>query len=272
MLKTRILTAVVLAPASIAMILLAPAWVFRLVVVLLMLTGTWEFRRLAGLQIGPGLILLTLQTLISALMFLYWASLADHAFAILLAACLLWFMMFLRLARYSADEAPGTLFQVHGFLSALVGITACIFSLAWIRDQAHGEFLILLLLIVIWAADVGAYFSGRYFGRTKLAPVISPNKTWEGVIGGMILSGVAALLLGGYIPGLETAARPMVVLVAITVLASVGGDLFISLHKRTVKIKDCGKIFPGHGGVLDRFDSLLAGAPFFALGMQVLGS
>ncbi len=272
MLKTRILTAVVLAPAGIAMILLAPAWVFRLVVVLLMLTATWEFRRLAGLQIVPGLILLALQTLALALMFFYWPILTGHAFAILLAGCLLWCMMFLRLARYRTEQTPDAAFQVRSFLSALAGITVCTFSLAWLRDQTHGEFLVLLLLIIIWAADVGAYFSGRYFGRTKLAPVISPNKTWEGVIGGMILSGVAALLLGGYVPGMETPARPMVVLVAVTVLASVGGDLFISLHKRTVKIKDCGKIFPGHGGVLDRFDSLLAGAPFFVLGIQVLGS
>ena len=272
MLRTRILTAVVLAPAGIAMIFLAPAWVFKLVVVLFMLTGTWEFRRLAGLQMAPGLTLLALQTFIMALMFLYWPLVTGHAFTILLAGCFGWCLMFLRLARYRADQAPDLSFQAAGFLSALAGITTCTFSLALLRDQAHGEFLILLLLIIIWAADIGAYFSGRYFGRTNLAPVISPKKTWEGVVGGIALAGIAALLLTHYTPGVGAGAGPAVILVAVTVLTSVGGDLFISIHKRTVKIKDCGNIFPGHGGVLDRFDSLLAGAPFFALGIWVLGS
>ena len=135
-----------------------------------------------------------------------------------------------------------------------------------------GIAMILLLLIIIWAADIGAYFSGRRFGRTKLAPVISPTKTLEGVIGGIVLAGIAGLLLTHYTPGLETAAGLVAILVAVTVLTSVGGDLFISMHKRTMKVKDCGKIFPGHGGVLDRFDSLLAGVPFFTLGIWILDS
>jgi phosphatidate cytidylyltransferase len=221
---------------------------------------------------APGLTLLALQTFIIALMFLYWPIVTGHAFTILLAGCFVWCLMFLRLARYRADQAPDLSFQAASFASALAGITICTFSLALLRDQAHGEFLILLLLIIIWAADIGAYFSGRHFGRTKLAPVISPKKTWEGVIGGIVLAGIAAVALNHYIPGLETAASSVAILVAVTVLASVGGDLFISVHKRTVKMKDCGSIFPGHGGVLDRFDSLLAGAPFFALGVWILGS
>jgi len=270
LLKTRILTALVLAPAGIAMILLAPAWVFSLVVILIMLTGTWEFRRLAGLQMTPGLTLLALQAMIMALMFLYWPVLTGHAFTILLAGCFAWCLMFLRLARYRADQPADLAFQAVSFVSALAGITICTFSLAVLRDQAHGEFLILLLLIIIWAADTGAYFGGRHFGRTKLAPVISPKKTWEGVIGGIVLAGIAAMVLAHYTPGLETRAGPIAILVAVTVLTSVGGDLFISIHKRTVKIKDCGKIFPGHGGVLDRFDSLLASVPFFALGIWIL--
>jgi phosphatidate cytidylyltransferase len=237
-----------------------------------MLIGTWEFRRLAGLQMAPGLALLALQTLVMALLFLYWPIVTGHAFTILLAGCFFWCLMFLRLALYRADQAPDLSFQAVSFASALTSITICTFTLALLRDQAHGKLLILLLLIIIWAADIGAYFSGRYFGRTKLAPVISPKKTREGVIGGIVLAGIAAVALNHYTPGLDLAAGPLVILVAVTVLASVGGDLFISIHKRTVKIKDCGHIFPGHGGVLDRFDSLLAGTPFFALGIWVLGS
>jgi phosphatidate cytidylyltransferase len=272
LLKTRILTAVLLAPAGIAMILFAPAWVFKLIIILIMLIGTWEFRRLAGLRMTPGLTLFALQICILALMFLYWPFVSDHAYTILKAGCLLWCLMFLRLWRYNSDLTADLSYQANSFLSALSGITVCIFSLVLLRDQAHGEFLILLLLVIIWAADIGAYFSGQYLGRTKLAPNISPKKTWEGVFGGMVLAAITALLFIHFTPALEASAGPASVLVVVTVLTSVGGDLFISLHKRTVKMKDCGRIFPGHGGVLDRFDSLLAGAPFFALGFWILGS
>ena len=272
MLRTRILTALVLAPLAIALVFLAPAWVFRTAVSLLLLIGTWEFRRLAGLRTIPGLILLALQAFSMILMFVYWPVVEENAFVLLLAGCVAWCLMLLRLVFYRDGQSPDISFQTSSFLSAFATITICCFSLVWLRDQAHGEFLILLLLIIIWAADIGAYFSGRQFGRTKLAPAISPKKTWEGVAGGIILSSITALLLTSYTPGLQAAALPVAILVAVTVLASVCGDLFISVHKRTVKLKDSGKIFPGHGGVLDRFDSLLAGAPFFALGVWILNS
>jgi phosphatidate cytidylyltransferase len=272
LLRTRILTALVLAPLAIALVFLAPSWVFRTAVGLLLLIGTWEFRRLAGLRTAPGLILLALQALSMILMFVYWPTLEENALLILLAACVAWCLLFLRLAFYRDGQSPDFSFQAASFLSAFASITICCYSLVWLRAQAHGEFLILLLLIIIWAADIGAYFSGRQFGRTKLAPVISPKKTWEGVAGGIVLSSMAALLLTRYTPGLQASAGSVAILVAATVFASVCGDLFISVHKRTVKLKDSGKIFPGHGGVLDRFDSLLAGAPFFALGIRILNT
>jgi phosphatidate cytidylyltransferase len=271
-LKTRILTAVILAPAGIALIFLAPVWGFNLVVALLMLLGTWEFSKLAGLRMAPGLVLLALQTFVMAMMFFYWRNLTGHGFTVLLAGCFLWCLMFLRVTRYQAEQIPGNAYQVASSLSALASITVCTFSLALLRYQTDGEFLILLLLIIIWAADVGAYFTGKYFGRTKLAHIISPNKTWEGVIGGVILACAAAFLLSHYAPSLVAPLGPLIVLVAVTVVASVGGDLFISMHKRAMKMKDSGKIFPGHGGILDRFDSLLAGAPFFALGHWIFGT
>jgi len=271
-LKTRILTAVILAPAAIALIFLAPAWWFNLAVILLMLTGTWEFYRLAGLRMAAGLVLFALQVFIMAMMFFYWPEFTANAFTILLGGCFLWCLMFLRITRYRSDQESGLSYQIASSLSALASITICTFSLALLRYQAHGEFLILLLLIIIWAADVGAYFTGKFIGRTKLAQVISPNKTWEGAIGGVVLACAAALLLSHYTPGLEAATGSLIILVAVTVLTSVGGDLFISMHKRTMKMKDSGKIFPGHGGILDRFDSLLAGVPFFALGLWIFGS
>jgi phosphatidate cytidylyltransferase len=100
--------------------------------------------------------------------------------------------------------------------------------------------------------------------------MISPKKTWEGVYGGIALAVAAAFLWSEVIAGLNIPAGALLTMTVLTTLASVGGDLFISIHKRTVGLKDTGSIFPGHGGILDRYDSLLAGAPFFALAYGVL--
>jgi phosphatidate cytidylyltransferase len=133
-----------------------------------------------------------------------------------------------------------------------------------------GEVIVFLLFLLIWASDVGAYFSGRLLGRRKLAPTISPKKTWEGVYGGIALAIAAAFLLANVIAGLDFPPVALVVISVVTTLSSVGGDLFISIHKRTVGLADTGTLFPGHGGILDRYDSLLAGAPFFALAYALL--
>jgi phosphatidate cytidylyltransferase len=140
----------------------------------------------------------------------------------------------------------------------------------WLRDLPRGDVVVFLLFLLIWASDVGAYFSGRWFGRRKLAPAISPKKTWEGVYGGMALAVAAAFLLANVIAGLDLAPWSLVAISVVTTLSSVGGDLFISIHKRTVGLADTGTLFPGHGGILDRYDSLLAGAPFYALAFGLL--
>ncbi len=272
MLKTRVLTALVMAPIAIALVFLAPAWVFRLAAALLLLTGCWEFRRLANLGPRAGWLLFGLQTAIFTLMYLNWDLFTEKAPAMLTAGCLAWALMFTRLITYRDELTADVRFQTTSFVSALAAITSCWFALGWMRDQEQGEFLILLLLIIIWAADVGAYFSGRQFGRTKLAPLISPKKTWEGVIGGIMLAGIAAILLDQYIAVIDAGILPLLFLTIVTVMTSICGDLFISAHKRTVKLKDAGSLFPGHGGVLDRFDSLLPGASFFALGVWILGT
>jgi phosphatidate cytidylyltransferase len=141
-----------------------------------------------------------------------------------------------------------------------------------VRARTDGEFLILLLMFIIWAADIGAYFAGRRFGRHKLAPSISPGKTREGLLGGVVLAVPVALLVSHFTLASPPAVPALVMLTIVTVLASAAGDLFISLHKRTMGLKDTGKLFPGHGGVLDRFDSLLTGSAFFAFGVLILGS
>ena len=270
MLKTRVLTALIIGPTALLIIFLAPPWGFRVAVALLLLIGSWEFRRLAGLGRVWGGILVAIQVLTILLLMWKWASLEKFSLTLLAAACLTWCMMFLRLVTYRDGRAPDISYHILGFGSAYASVTFAWFALAWVRDLAQGQYWILLLIIIIWAADIGAYFSGRAFGKRKLAASISPGKTWEGLLGGVLLAMLAAFALVS--PGIWLSAgnTALAILTAVTVLASAGGDLFISIHKRTMGLKDTGTLFPGHGGVLDRFDSLLAGAPFFALGLRFM--
>jgi phosphatidate cytidylyltransferase len=270
MLKTRIITALIIVPATLALVFLPPSWLFRLLIALVLMTGCWEFRRLADLSAASGWALQALQIAIIAVMMYFWPVVRAEAMVFLGAGCLIWLLMFCRLFTFRDGEGPSNTFRWLGFLSALSATTFCWLSLSWLHDQADGPYMVFLLLLIIWASDVGAYFSGRRFGRKKLAPVISPKKTWEGVYGGTILAIAAAFLWSELVAGLNIPAAALLAMTVLTTFSSVGGDLFISIHKRTVGMKDTGTLFPGHGGVLDRYDSLLAGAPFFALAYGML--
>jgi phosphatidate cytidylyltransferase len=270
LLKTRILTALVIFPVTIACVFLPPPWLFRLLIAAVLMTGCWEFRRLADLAGTAAWILVLGQTLIIGLMMYFWPAVQAAALPLLVFGCLAWLLMFSRLSAFSDGAKPDGTFRWQGFVSALAATTFCWIALSWLHDQPAGPLLVFMLLLIIWASDVGAYFSGRQFGKRKLAPVISPKKTWEGVYGGIALAMAAAFLWSWYIAGLQTPAAALVAISVVTTLASVGGDLYISIHKRTVGLKDTGTLFPGHGGVLDRYDSLLSGAPFFALAFGLL--
>ena len=271
MLKTRIITAVFIALGTFVVVFLLPSWGFRYAMAVLWILGTWEFTRLAGLGRFTRWILLVLQAILLAFMTLHWDDIASHARAFMVAATLSWCIMFLRLLTFRPNAQPGLNYRLVSFFCAIASISFAWLALAWLRDQEKGEFLVLLVLVIIWAADTGAYFAGRAFGRNKLAPQISPGKTREGLIGGLALALAAAFAVAALTGLLPAATAPFAVVTLITALTSAGGDLFISLHKRTVGLKDTGNMFPGHGGVLDRFDSLMAAAPFFALGNLFLG-
>jgi phosphatidate cytidylyltransferase len=271
-LKTRIITAIGIALVAFVVLFVLPSHGFRLFMAGLLLVGSLEFGRLAVLANIPRYLLAGIQALLLALALWQWDSLVALTQPVLVAACLTWCLMLLRLVTFKTGDKPGLNYHMISFFCALAAISFAWFSLSWLRDQAHGEWLVLLLLFIIWAADIGAYFAGRMLGRNKLAPSISPGKTREGLLGGLILALLAAQVLAHYSGTFHAPSWPLAVITVITALVSAAGDLFISIHKRTAGVKDSGRIFPGHGGVLDRFDSLLAGAPFFALGIYLLGS
>jgi len=270
MLKTRILTAVVIAAVAFTVVFAVPSLVFAVCIAALLLAACREFAPLAGLRGGASLMLVLVQTLLFGLMWYFWVGLSRHAVLVLTMACLSWCLLLMRLHGFDSKQPLDRRYRLMSVLSALTSLSCAGFSLVWLHQQQHGEFLVLVLLLIIWAADIGAYFVGRAFGQTKLAPRISPGKTREGLFGGVMLALMVAYLAAEITGVMPSQAGLFVLLTAITALAAAGGDLLISLHKRSIGVKDSGRLFPGHGGVLDRFDSLLAGAPFFALGIMLL--
>lgn len=270
MLKTRIITALPILLLTLAVVFLAPRPLFAVVVALLLLLATWEFARLTDQGKFAAWALLFVQAALFTLLSLVRDTLAANATAVLLAGCIFWLALFVRLFTYRPGTRPDTAYRCLGFLSALGAVTFCWISLLWLHELPAGPLIVFLLLLIIWCSDIGAYFAGRTFGRHALARTISPKKTWEGVYGGILLALTAALLFDEIATPLQIPLLPLAAISVLTTMTSVGGDLFISLHKRTVGLEDSGGLFPGHGGVLDRYDSLLAGAPFFAAAYSFL--
>jgi phosphatidate cytidylyltransferase len=183
---------------------------------------------------------------------------------ILRGAAVWWLVAFVWLA-LRAQSGGRLAAAIVGFL---VLVPAGIGLSHLVTLHPHGQLLLLYLLVLIAAADVGAYFGGRTFGRRKLAPHVSPGKTWEGFAAGMLAAatvGVAGAFL------FDMSFWPWLFLCELVALVSVVGDLTESMFKRHVGLKDSGKLLPGHGGILDRIDSLTAAAPTFLLGLLALG-
>lgn len=264
MLKQRLLTALVLIPVLLLMLLVMPRQTAVVVLALLVLLGAWEwsgFLRTDRVAIRVGYVVL-----VGLLMGAAWTAALDAAVLrlMLVVALAWWLIAFLWLSIIPA--------RVSAAAAALAGLFVLV--PAWVAlgrlhlAQPAGPQWVVFLLILVSLADVGAFFAGRFFGRLKLAPRVSPGKTWEGLLGGLCLAMVMAWvgILWFGVP-----AGPFLALCAPVVLISVVGDLTESLFKRFAGLKDSGNVFPGHGGVLDRIDSLTAASPLFLLGLYWLG-
>lgn len=259
MLKTRIITAVISLLVLGAVLFVLPPAAMPVVLGLLLLAGAWEWSAFLGstATLTRVLYVVLIAAIAAVVLFIY----PNHIDRVLQLACAWWFIAFVWTFLFPTP-IPTAVRWLCGAL-VVVPLFFALLSLYGLDPQ-----LLLFTLLIVWAADIGAYFAGKQFGRVKLAPSISPGKTWEGVFGGLVL--VAALsVVWGQLQGL-----PLLVLVpfclAVAAL-SIVGDLTVSMFKRTAGVKDSGKLFPGHGGVLDRVDSVAAAAPLFALGSVWLG-
>lgn len=263
-LRTRIATGLVLASLVALAVLYLPPAGFALLVSVLMLAAFWEWTRLAGL---PARTVRTAAVAVLGVVFIGYALLPSaHLRAIALGACGFWVLAVIWLGRPTFGAADTT---THRSLKLLAG--AVLLSGAWagavyLRDglPADGPLWLIACLAVVYGGDTFAYFSGRLLGGRKLAPQISPGKTWAGLYGAAV--GAAGMaLVGGWLLGLRGTVLGIWLALAIgCLLLSIVGDLFESLMKRHRQVKDSGRLFPGHGGVLDRGDSLFAALPAFA--------
>jgi len=281
MLKQRILTAAILIPLVVYGILNLPTLWFAYVWAAVILLGAWEWSALARTGCTWQRIAWVVVTF--ALLATVWIVSHDLNTAPILihGAALFWLFIPLLLAtgpvKWLQTLSPNN-YRIFASVMGFATLTFAWLSLSGLHSllnpqnvtDAFGPKLVMYLFCIVWAADIGAYFSGKRFGRRKLAISISPGKSWEGAIGGFIATGILALLASRYF-GYQGWSQVNFILVSqAAAIISVYGDLFVSVFKRASGIKDSGKILPGHGGILDRVDSTLSAAPVFLSGLLLL--
>lgn len=263
-LRKRAVTAVVLAAAFLVVLLALPPWATVVAITAIVLLGAWEWS--AFLQLPTAALRSAYVGLIAVLLFIVWSfSVTPSGRDTVMFIALAWWLI----ALLWVTLAPR---RVEKWSAAIAGLLALVPAwLALIRLRVvlpEGAQWVLFALLLVWVADIGAYFSGRRFGRVRLAPRVSPAKTWEGVLGAMTLSALVAIAgaLWFHLPLLT-----FLVLCLGAVAFSIVGDLTESLLKRFAGVKDSGTLFPGHGGVMDRIDSITGAAPVLFLGLTYLG-
>ncbi|MFV8781829.1 phosphatidate cytidylyltransferase [Microbulbifer sp. SA54] len=270
MLKQRIITALVLVALFLGLLFLAPIQWFAIVVAGVILLGGWEWANLSNLNRALRFVFLAALggTLVFAAQYVFDMDFSSpdtgRARQILAVACGWWALAFLWVQGYPASAMLWGNRWARGLIGLVVLMPAWL-SVVILRGQEHGAWLVLFVVAVVVAADVGAYFVGRKYGKHKLAREVSPGKSWEGFFGGLAACLVLALSVSYAfeLPLKNTLLFSFGVLV--TALASVIGDLVESMFKRHRGIKDSSRILPGHGGILDRLDSLTAALPVFTM-------
>lgn len=265
MLKQRILTALVLAPLALAGVFLLPPGGFAIFMGLVIVLGGWEWANLSGFE-QP-----VLRVLFGLLVGLACVLVMPLAPMLVLVPAIAWWLVALWLVKSYPASAS---FCQGKWLKLLMGFFTLVpawFGMVQLKNLDSSGLLILQVLVIVWAADCGAYFAGRAFGKAKLAPNVSPKKTLEGVVGGILLAlfisaGIALWNNYSFARGMG-----LLILTVLTVMVSILGDLWESVLKRERGIKDSSNLLPGHGGILDRVDSLTAAIPLFTLALIASG-
>jgi phosphatidate cytidylyltransferase len=263
MLRTRVVTACILgALLLLGLFLLPPLWAV-LAFGAVFTIGAWEWAGFGALRAAPARACYAIFVAFIFMLSWRWTSEPAHLIILLTVACAWWLIAFSWLVLAPTHSRPAVV-----LLCGLPVLVPAFVALARMQIAAHafarGPLIVLWLVLMVCAADIGAYSAGRSFGRRKLAPRISPGKTWEGALGGLAM---AALVAWG---GAEYFNLPRLGAIAFGCAVgvfSIIGDLTESMFKRAAALKDSGALLPGHGGLLDRLDSVTAAAPLYALGL-----
>lgn len=264
----RILTAAILIPLVVWAILHLPTPAFAVATGVFLALAVWEWAGLIPLHARAAKILYLV----------LFAGLAVGAWWLLqrqpdwlggmLAVVVVWWVLAALWLRWPKLGSGWVAVKLPLVLLAVLPAWLALGALHGRTGVMPGPELALFVFVLMWVADSGAYFTGKTLGRHKLAPRVSPGKTWEGALGGFVGGSLFALAVGLWAGWSGNRLIGFVVLAGICVAVSIVGDLFISLLKRQQGLKDTGRLFPGHGGVLDRIDSLLAAAPVFVYGLK----
>ena len=279
MLKYRLLTAIILIPIVIAALFLLSPVNFGYVVIAVCALGAWEWAQFAGwhsqakrigLAVVFAAILLAIQFSLPNIIELANEPIIYYG---LWAGLIWWVVAILLVITYPASALWGksvTVRLLFGLLTIIPFYCGMMVlrTIGYHSDTFFGAWWLLYVMLLVWGADSGAYAFGRTMGRNKLAPKVSPGKTWEGLIGGLITAGIISWLFSAFAP-LPAMPDYLLVTSIIVVVVSVFGDLTESMFKRQSGIKDSSHLIPGHGGILDRIDSLTAAIPVFS-GLNLL--
>lgn len=275
MLKSRVITSVVLAALVLGALLLLPTpWLNVALALLLLVAGGWENARLAGLKNTVGQVAWIVLLCAAGAGLIRAAHSPSAVPAILGSATVAWLVLavWLRFPGLGRPESTDdrTTFQPLKLIIVGLILLAAFLAISWLHF--YSPWRVVFLLMVVAAADVGAFFAGHWLGGPKLASVISPGKTWSGVAGGLAAAIVVAVIGSWLMPDMPLAPITAALVAAALAMLSVCGDLLISLFKRHRGLKDTSALLPGHGGILDRIDGLSAAAPAFAFAMWWLAT
>jgi len=286
MLLQRIITATILAALILSAVIFLPSLQFSLVIALVVLMGAWEWTYLINIEkiARRGLFLIAL--IIPMLGITFWTQFLElialqfdwpgiRNYSGLIEWVVILPTLFWLLIMILIRQLPASLLKLElkPYYRALMGWFVLLAAWMFISrlHLLYKADMVLYFLILIWVADISAYFIGKRFGKDKLSPDISPGKTIQGMYGALVSAVICGITLGVIFQFSWMSIIDFVLLSVLTVLISIYGDLFFSLIKRQRGVKDSGIIFPGHGGVLDRIDSIIAASPFFYAGITLIG-
>lgn len=270
MLKSRLLTAFIMGPLVLWAVFSLPNNLFALFAAILVTLGAWEWSAFSGWSKA---LQRSLFVAINILLFVAVLFLQNHAInLIIISASLFWWLISIPLLISFPLSGKHLLYsKITKSIVGMVLLLATLVAMVMIRNNPdQGPKFALYIILIIWFADSGAYFAGRAFGKNKLIPNVSPGKTWEGVAGALVITLIAALVAVNILHIPASHSVFFILLTLVTVIYSVVGDLSESMFKRMADIKDSGHILPGHGGILDRIDSLMSALPVFFAGLWLM--